>query len=83
MQNKTVQSIVPCTAAAYDRYLTLAVGIAGGVIGVVARYGNAFSGAVARLIIVDALFYITLDAGNAAAIGRTAKIAHKKISCLI
>ena len=53
----------------------LAVGIAGGI-GAVLCYGDTFGGAMAGLIIVDTFLYITFDAWDAAAIGRTAKIAH-------
>ena len=48
----------------------------------VACHGNAFGGAVAGLIVVNTVFHIAFDTGNAAAIGRTAKIAHNTYSPL-
>ena len=53
------------------------------MVGVVAGYGDAFGSAVACLIIVDTLFHIALDTGDAAAISRTAKIVHDKNLLLI
>ena len=73
IQNKTVQSMH--SARRRNNRSALAVGIARGI-GAVLCYGATFGGAMAGLIIVDTFLYITFDAGDAAAIGRTAKIAH-------
>ena len=63
-----------CLCKPYGSAFT--VGIAGCVICVIECYCDAVGGAVARLIVVDTIFHITFNAGNTAAIGRTAEIAH-------